>query len=198
MGEVDSGLVRKAKQGDIQAFEKLINKHQKRVYNIALRMLQNPEDAYDISQEVFIRVFKSMKEFREEASFSTWIYRIAKNACLDELRKRKKRNIVSLDENMEFEEGTVKRQIEDEAPGPDILYESKELKDIVKLALRHLSNDHRLVIVLRDLQGFSYDEIAKILDCPEGTVKSRINRARKALKDILESKMELLSDDYVK
>ena len=105
MAEVESVLIRKAKNGDIHAFENLIENHRKRVYNIAFKMLHNQEDAYDITQEVFIRVFKSMKEFREEASFSTWIYRITKNACLDELRKRKNKATVSLDEDLETEDG---------------------------------------------------------------------------------------------
>jgi RNA polymerase sigma-70 factor (ECF subfamily) len=161
-------------------------------------MLHNQEDAYDITQEVFIRVFKSMKEFREEASFSTWIYRITKNACLDELRKRKNKATVSLDEDLETEDGAIKRQVEDCSPGPDALYESMELRDIVRTAIELLSDEHKFVIILRDLQGFSYEEIAKVLECPEGTVKSRINRARKALKEILQRRMELLDGDYVK
>jgi RNA polymerase sigma-70 factor (ECF subfamily) len=198
MAEVESVLIRKAKNGDIHAFENLIENHRKRVYNIAFKMLHNQEDAYDITQEVFIRVFKSMKEFREEASFSTWIYRITKNACLDELRKRKNKATVSMDEDLETEDGTIKRQVEDCSPGPDALYESMELRDIVRTAIGHLSDEHKFVIILRDLQGFSYEEIAKVLECPEGTVKSRINRARKALKEILQRRMELLDGDYVK
>lgn len=198
MAEVESVLIRKAKNGDVHAFENLIEIHRKRVYNIALKMLHNQEDAYDITQEVFIRVFKSMKEFREEASFSTWIYRITKNACLDELRKRKNKATVSLDEDLETEDGAIKRQVEDCSPGPDALYESMELRDIVRTAIGHLSDEHKFVIILRDLQGFSYEEIAKVLECPEGTVKSRINRARKALKEILQRRMELLDGDYVK
>ena len=198
MAEVESVLIRKAKNGDIHAFENLIENHRKRVYNIAFKMLHNQEDAYDITQEVFIRVFKSMKEFREEASFSTWIYRITKNACLDELRKRKNKATVSMDEDLETEDGTIKRQVEDCSPGPDALYESMELRDIVRTAIELLSDEHKFVIILRDLQGFSYEEIAKVLECPEGTVKSRINRARKALKEILQRRMELLDGDYVK
>lgn len=198
MAEVESVLIRKAKNGDVHAFENLIEIHRKRVYNIALKMLHNQEDAYDITQEVFIRVFKSMKEFREEASFSTWIYRITKNACLDELRKRKNKATVSMDEDLETEDGTIKRQVEDCSPGPDALYESMELRDIVRTAIELLSDEHKFVIILRDLQGFSYEEIAKVLECPEGTVKSRINRARKALKEILQRRMELLDGDYVK
>jgi RNA polymerase sigma-70 factor (ECF subfamily) len=198
MAEVESVLIRKAKNGDVHAFENLIEIHRKRVYNIALKMLHNQEDAYDITQEVFIRVFKSMKEFREEASFSTWIYRITKNACLDELRKRKNKATVSLDEDLETEDGAIKRQVEDCSPGPDALYESMELRDIVRTAIELLSDEHKFVIILRDLQGFSYEEIAKVLECPEGTVKSRINRARKALKEILQRRMELLDGDYVK
>ena len=100
------------------------------------------------------------------------IYRITKNTCLDELG-RKNKATVSMDEDLETEDGTITRQVEDCSPGPDALYESMELRDIVRTAIGHLSDEHKFVIILRDLQGFSYEEIAKVLECPEGTVKSR-------------------------
>jgi RNA polymerase sigma-70 factor (ECF subfamily) len=190
-------LLEKARQGDAEAFEKLIEAYQKKVFNIALRMLGNYDDACDIAQEVFIRAFKSIKDFREQAMFSTWIYKIATNACLDELRRRKNRVFISIDEEVKLEEGDLKRQIEDDKPSPDIEVEQNEMREEINKAISELSEEHRVVIVLRDIQGFTYEEIAKITKCPEGTVKSRINRARQALKEILKPRMELLNEEFV-
>lgn len=191
-------LIEKSKKGDINAFEKLIETYQKKVFNIAFGMLNNYDDANDVAQEVFIRIYKSIKNFKGESSFSTWLYRITTNACLDELRKRKNKNVVSIDEDILFEEGEVTRQIVDDSPTPDIIAEQKELREIVNDAIAQLSEEHRTVIMLRELQGFSYEEISNIINCPQGTVKSRINRARSALKNILKSKRELYDKDYVK
>jgi RNA polymerase sigma-70 factor (ECF subfamily) len=190
-------LLEKARQGDAEAFEKLIEAYQKKVFNIALRMLGNYDDACDIAQEVFIRAFRSIKDFREQALFSTWIYKIATNACLDELRRRKNRVFISIDEEVKLEEGDLKRQIEDDKPSPDIEVEQNEMREEINKAISELSEEHRVVIVLRDIQGFTYEEIAKITKCPEGTVKSRINRARQALKEILKPRMELLNEEFV-
>ncbi|MDP4094416.1 MAG: sigma-70 family RNA polymerase sigma factor [Bacillota bacterium] len=199
MRESDKSLLDKAKKGDVQAFEDLIEGYQKRVFNITLRMIGNYDDASELTQEVFIRVFRSLNSFKEEAQFSTWVYKIATNICLDELRKQKKRKaVISLDEEIRTDDGEIKRQIEDEKPTPDIIAEKNEMKNIVNKAIQSLSEEYRFVIIMRDIQGFSYEEIAKIIKCPEGTVKSRINRARKALKEALEDKKELLYGFYVK
>ena len=161
--------------------------------------MHNHDDAYDISQEVFIRVFKSIKKFKGQSSFSTWLYRITTNACLDELRKRKNnKNIISIDQEIQLEDGEVFRQIEDDGPTPELVAERNELREIIKEAISKLSDEHKEVIVLRDIQGFSYDDIAEIIKCPQGTVKSRINRARRMLKEILKNKVELWDKDYVK
>lgn len=190
-------LLQKARQGDVEAFEKLIEAYQKKVFNIALRMLGNYDDAGDITQEVFIKAFRAIKDFREQAMFSTWIYKIATNSCLDELRKRKNKVLVSIDEDLKLDEGDLKKQIEDDKPTPDIEVERNEVKKIVNDAINELSEEHRIVIVLRDIQGFSYEEIAEITKSPPGTVKSRINRARRALKEKLKPHMELLNAQFV-
>ncbi|NSW92293.1 MAG: sigma-70 family RNA polymerase sigma factor [Firmicutes bacterium] len=196
---IEKDLIRKSQKGDIEAFEQLIESYQKKVFNIALGMMGNYDDANDISQEVFIKVFKSIRNFRQQSSFSTWLYRITTNACLDELRKRKNsKNIISIDQVIHLENGEVVRQIEDDGPTPESTAERNELKEAVRDAIFQLSNEHKEVIILRDIQGFSYDDIAKIISCPQGTVKSRINRARNMLKEILKSKMELWDKDYVK
>ncbi|MCR4437043.1 MAG: sigma-70 family RNA polymerase sigma factor [Clostridiales bacterium] len=198
MCEDEKSLLEKAKNGDVFAYESLIEGYQKKVFNLALRMVGNREDASELAQEVFIRVYKSLKGFKEQSQFSTWIYKITTNVCLDELRKRKNRNITSLDEEIKLEDSEIKRQIEDDKPTPEMIVEKNELKKVVSDAIKLLSDEHRTVIVMRDIQGFSYEEIARIINCPEGTVKSRLNRARLALKEILKGKAELLSYEFVK
>jgi len=191
-------LIEKSKAGDVAAFEELISSYQKKIFNLAYRMLGNINDADDLAQETFIRVFKSISNFKGESSFSTWIYRIATNVCLDELRKRKNKKAVSLDDEIKVDDGEIKRQIESDSPLPDEIAEREELRLLVKHAISDLPEEQRLIISLRDIQGLSYDEIAQVLDCPSGTVKSRINRARQALKKILMARKELLDYDYVK
>ncbi len=191
-------LLRKAKAGDVEAFEQLVEAYEKKVYNLALRMTGNHDDAADLAQEAFIRVFKSISGFKEQSSFSTWIYMITTNVCLDEIRKRKNKKVISLDEEIHMDDGEMKRQVVSEDPLPDELAEREELRSIINIAINSLPEDQRIVITLRDLQGLTYEEIARILDCPGGTVKSRINRARQALRNVLSARTELLYGDYVK
>lgn len=198
MSESEKDLLKKSKSGDIEAFERLIEGYQTRVFNIAYRMIRNHDDAADLAQEVFIKVYRYIKNFKEESSFSTWIFRITKNVCLDELRKRKNKHIISLDEEIKLNDGEVVRQIESKDDTPEMLAEKKEIRELINNAIDDLSAEHRIVIILRDIQGFSYEDISKIIECPEGTVKSRINRARKALKQKLKSKGELLTGEPVK
>jgi len=198
MNGEEKSLLIKAKSGDIEAFEQLIEAYEKKVFNIALRMIGNYDDANDIAQEVFIRVYKSLGGFKEQSAFSTWIYRITTNVCLDELRKRKNKKVVYIDEDLKGDDGEIKRQFEATEPTPEMVAEKNYVKQVVNDAIQKLSEEHRTVIILRDINGFSYEEIAKITKCPEGTVKSRINRARQALKDILSTKKELLNEEYVK
>lgn len=191
-------LLERSKAGDIAAFEKLIEVYQKKIYNLAYRMICNHDDAADIAQEALIRIFKSIANFKEQSSFSTWVYRITTNVCLDEIRKKKNRRVLSLDEEIRVDDGEMQRQIMSDDPLPDEVVEREELRSIVNGAIDSLSEEQRLVITLRDIQGLSYDEIAEVLDCPSGTVKSRINRARQALKNVLMTKRELLNEEYVK
>ena len=198
MSNHEQVLLERSKAGDIAAFEMLIEAYQKKIYNLAYRIIGNYDDAGDLAQEALIRVFKSIASFKEQSSFSTWVYRITTNVCLDEIRKRKNKKTLSLDEEIHAEEGEMKRQIMSSDPQPDELAEKEELRRVVSDAINSLPEDHRLVITLRDIQGLSYDEIALVLNCPEGTVKSRINRARQALKKVLSGKRELLNEEYVK
>ena len=198
MGQSEQLLLENAKAGDVAAFEELIEGYQKKIFNLAYRIIGNYDDAADMAQEALIRIFRSIASFKEQSSFSTWIYRITTNVCLDEIRKRKNKKVVSLDEEIRMEDGEIKRQFMSDDIQPDAAAEQKELRTMVNNAINSLPEDQRIVITLRDIQGLSYDEISTVLDCPSGTVKSRINRARQALKNILSTKRELFDEEYVK
>lgn len=178
----EKDLIRKAKQGDMHAFEELILKHEKIVYNVALRMMNHGEDAKDISQEVFLKAYRSLSNFDERSAFSTWLYRITHNTCIDEMRKRKGKQSYSLEEELENEEGSMQRQIADEGDTPEESLLREEQKSEILQALDNLSAEHKAAIILRDVKGLSYEEIAEILELSLGTVKSRISRGRNQLK----------------
>ncbi len=171
--------------GDQQAFEELIRPHEKKVYNIALKLVKNEHDAYDLAQEALLKVYKALENFEYKSNFSTWLYRITYNTCLDFLRKEKKNWQVSLDE--EKEDG-VKLEIEDKSPTPEIAFEAKMTRQMISEAMDELDEVQRAVVVLRDVEGLSYDEIAALTDLNIGTVKSRINRGRTKLKALLMEK----------
>ena len=179
----EKDLIRKAKQGDMHAFEELILKHEKIVYNLALRMMNHSEDAKDVSQEVFLKAYRSLSNFDERSAFSTWIYRITHNTCIDEMRKRKGKQNYSLEEELENEEGSMQRQIADEGDTPEESLLREEQKSEILQALDSLSEEHKAAIVLRDVKGLSYEEIAEILEVSLGTGISRISRARIQLKN---------------
>ena len=183
-------LIKRAQKGDLDAYEKLISDYEKTIYNLCLRMLKDSEEAYDAAQEVCLKIWRQISTFKGEAKFSTWVYRLASNQCLDMLRKNKKRqNEVSLylshDENEEkiHDEMCVWEDMSDKVI-------QEELNAVLNEAISELKEDYRLVIVLRDVQEKSYDEIASILSLSLGTVKSRISRARQALKKILHQDKE--------
>lgn len=185
MTDAEKILLKKSKDGDVESFEKLIKRHQKNIYNIAYRMMGNEEDAKDVAQEAIIKIYKYIDRFRGDSDFSTWVYRIAINACKDELRK-KKHNVVYLDQEIQTANGTLKNQLEDQGMKPDEIAENLELNNTIQEAISKLPEINRVVVILRDIQGFSYEDISKALECPVGTVKSRINRGRKLLKEFLE------------
>ena len=180
--EFDKTLIKKCKDGDVKAFEKLISDHQKKVYNLCYRYFENYDDASELAQEIFIKVYKFIGTFKEESSLSTWIYKIATTTCIDELRKRKKHKIVSIND---YEIDGPHIEIVSKMESPHEQFEKKEIKLEVQKAISKLSEEFKTVIILRDIQGFSYDEIANITGAPLGTVKSRIKRAREAVKEYL-------------
>ena len=171
-------LVRAAAKGRTEAFEELVRLHEKKVYALTLRMCGNPEDARDAAQEAFLSAWRGLPSFRGEAGFSTWLYRLASNAAIDQLRRnRRQREEASLDAG--------EMDTPDQSPGPQEAAEGSELQRAVADGLASLSEDHRRILLLREYQELSYDEIAQTLDMDLGTVKSRISRARRALRKIL-------------
>lgn len=192
--DLEKILTKKAKQGDTTAFEKLIISHERNVYNIAYRMFNNEEDAKDISQEVFMKVYKNLSKFDENSKFSTWLHRITVNTCIDELRKRKGKETNSIDESMNVEEGNIKKQYADTTSSPEQILIAKEDINNLKKFISSLSENHKTLIILRDIQGLSYSEIAEITNNSLGTVKSRLARARIQLRNILIHSKELSED----
>ena len=184
-------LIQSAKNGNTVAFEQLIENHQQRIFSIASRIAGNQDDAADMAQEVLVKVFRNLKHFRGDSKFSTWLYRVATTTCLDEQKKLRRHTAYSLDQELETEEGSVASQVKDTAPTPEEATEQKALRNAIHLAIGKLKDEHKKVILLREVQGLSYDEIARVLQCSEGTVKSRINRARENLKKILLQNREL-------
>ena len=195
LSDIEKILIEKSKNGDIESFERLIEKYQIVAFNIAYRMIGNKEDASDIAQEALIKVFKSLKSFRGDSSFSTWFYKIVTNKCIDAIRKMKKVKTYSLDKEFETDNGNYSIEVGDNRYLPDKLYEIKEKRELVHSALKRIPEKYRTVLILRDIQGFTYEEISRIIDNPLGTVKSRINRGRLLLKEILIEESELFLEN---
>jgi RNA polymerase sigma-70 factor (ECF subfamily) len=180
-------LVKRSLQGDLQAFEELVLGYQSKVYALTYRYMGNEEDAYDMFQETFIKAYRSLPTFKGQSSFGTWIYRIASNVCLDELRRRKRRiPTLSLDEPATTLDGNeLEVEIADTSYSIDILYEQKELSSSIQEVLDQMKKEHKTAIILRDILDLSYEEMAKVMGCSMGTVKSRLSRARNILKEKL-------------
>ncbi len=178
--EQEAAIVRKVLGGDANAFETLVLEYEKNVYNIALRMTGNSEDAADMTQEAFIKAYNSLQSFRGDSKFSVWLYRIVSNVCLDFLRSKNRRPTVSL--SVEDDDGEdAQLDVADESQSPELLLDRKLTRDSVRRGLDSLPPDYRQILLLREIQGLSYDEIAQALSLAVGTVKSRIFRARKRL-----------------
>lgn len=188
----------RAQRGDREAFDALVELYTPQVYNLALRVTGSREEAEDCVQDAFVRAFCALRSFRGEAAFSTWLYRVALNAATDAARKRSRNPVTATD---------LARDDSDESPpdldrlagsapadphGPDAALVVKQRRHIVLKAIGRLPEHQRAVVILYDLQGLSYEEIARILKTRVGTVKSRLNRARLALRDLLAADLELL------
>lgn len=190
--------IRAARSGGIEAFNRLVEQHQRQVYNVCYRTLGNAEDAADATQETFLGAYRGIGAFRGAAEgFRPWLLRIAVNACYDQLRRRKRRPAESLEglsaSREADEEAGVANRLPDPAPGPEQEALTSETARGIEAALARLSPDQRLTVVLCDVQGLSYDEAAQVMSVELGTVKSRLSRARAQLRDLLEKAGELPS-----
>ena len=186
----ENELIASCKRGDRDAFNEIVMKYQTQVFNIAYSVLSDYDDASDAAQEVFIKIYRSIASFKGQSSFSTWLYRICVNVCNDILRKRQRRGpSVSLD--AEEEDKGAAAELVSELPTPEQSAEQNERQRIVREAIAGLNEEYRAVIICYDIQQLSYEETAAILKCPVGTVKSRLNRARAALRKKLSENREL-------
>lgn len=179
-------LVRAAAGGDTEAFARLVRTYENKIYSLAFRMCGSADDASDIAQEAFLAAWRGLPSFRGDSGFATWLYRLTSNAAIDYLRRQKKqRGDMSLDDE------ELGLDAVDTGPGPQDAAERTEVRSVVATGLQELSEGHRQVLVLREIQGLSYEEIADVLEVDLGTVKSRISRARSALRKILLQKGNL-------
>lgn len=188
-------LIERSRRGDVAAFDKLVRLYEKSVYNTAYRLSGSHDDASDIAQEAFVRSWNNLKSFRGDSAFSTWLYRIVTNVFLDDRKRKRARPHRSLDEAYDLDESSVQRQYEDPTPGPEALAENEERRRILERAIQTLPEAQRVMVVLYHTQGLAYEEIAEITQLPMGTVKSRLNRARLALRDRLKPVAELFLAD---
>lgn len=193
MAKDERQLVRRAKRGDEKAFRTLMERYRRKVYSIAYGMVHNPEAAYDISQEVFIKVYRYLGSFQGSSSFYTWLYRISVNLSIDWLRKQGRRDLVDFDDTLlrrepDGAEAMVVPTLQDSDPLKAL--GRKELRDQIARAFESLSEKHRAVLLLREVEGLSYDEIARALKIHKGTVMSRLHHARRNLQRALRAYMQ--------
>ena len=182
--------VRAAAGGDEAAFEKLVTVHQKHVYNLALKLTGNPEDAMDASQDAFLRAFRSLKSFRGESRVSVWLYRLTYNASMDIIRRSRRGVLIPMPSD---EEG-AELEVPDPSPTPDEVAERRDELRQVREAIAELDEDKRRILLMREYSGMSYADIADAMGLEEGTVKSRLARARVALAEKLKMRGTFTAD----
>lgn len=183
--EEELSLVERAKGGDESAFEALVIEHQKLIYNVALKLTGNPDDALDISQDTFIKAYRNLNAFRGESRLSAWLYRLCYNASMDHIRRNRNSNVVSLTSD---DGSDMQIDVPDPGPLPAETAEKNETVAAVRTAVMQLPDTYRQIIVMREFSGMSYTAIADALSVEEGTVKSRLSRARLALAEILKKR----------
>ena len=187
--ESDHDLVRRVQDGDARAFRKLFERYHRRAFAVAVGVVKNEEDALDVVQEAFVKVHRNIDKFQGSSSFYTWLYRIVMNASIDQVRRKSKRRDLEFDETVARGEeeiagdGTIVPRLADGNPGQSAL--RKELAGAIDAALQTLSESHRAVIVLREIEGMSYEEMSEVLGVPKGTIMSRLFHARRNLQAAL-------------
>jgi len=180
----DEVLVRRVQAGNNDAFEELVRRYERKVYNITYRLLGNEQDASEALQDTFLRAFRFLPRFRFKSSFYTWLYRIATNVSLTRLRKRKPVETISLDEPVN-EAGDLPLEIPDSKYSPEQVFRQQQLREKLQEAVAALPEEYRTVVVLRDLEGLSNEEVSKVLSLSVAAVKSRLHRGRLVLRERL-------------
>jgi RNA polymerase sigma-70 factor (ECF subfamily) len=193
MADEERRLVAAAQRGDVEQFNALVRLYEGRVYNLCYRMLGDPDSAADAAQDAFLSAFRNLRSFRG-GSFRSWMLRIATNACYDALRARKRRPSVSLDIDAD-DEDSAPLQIADDAESPTDFALRRELATAIQQGLGELPDEQRVILILSDIEGLAYEEIAQITNTNIGTVKSRLSRGRARLRDVLKAG-ELLPARY--
>ncbi len=183
----DQDAVQAAIRGNGEAFDLLVEKYYKKIYNLAYRFVGDREEANDLAQEIFTAAYKNLKKFRGDAKFSTWLFQIASNRGKNKFKYLKRRGHFANRPQTEEEEerDPLKSGIPDYSTNPETLLAGKQIQRLVQKAIDDLDPEHKEIVVLRDIEGFSYEEIARILNLPEGTTKSRLHRARMVVKEKL-------------
>lgn len=189
----EPALIESARKGDLDAFNTLVLAYQHQVYNLAYRIMGDEASAADATQDAFISAYKHMQSFRGE-SFKSWMFRIVTNACYDELRRRRRKPAASLEGLVEGSDTEIEYDIPDDSPNPESRVEQREMAETIQSGIETLPPDQRITLVLSDVQGMSYEEIAIITGANLGTVKSRLSRARGKLRNYLLSQGELLPE----
>lgn len=183
--EEDLGLIERAKKGDESAFRVLLRKYERSVFTICLRMVRNREEAEDLAQESFVKVFSMLERYNPTFAFSSWLFKITSNLCIDSLRKRRIKG-VPMDEPVQSDAGEYVRQYESDEDDPETAAIKKERAGYLMQAIDNLPPHYKLMVLLRHQEGLSYEEIAATVGVPLGTVKARIHRARQMLRKLLE------------
>lgn len=186
-------LIERFQRGERSAFDALIAKHQARAYQYAYRLTKDAEQASDVVAEAFVRVYKALCNFKGESAFTTWLYRILTNCFLDMRKKEKSRAWTSLDPMIHTDEGELERQVEDPSLDPHQEAELSEREMTVSAAVQRLPEYQKAMIMMYHVEMLSYEEIAQALDLPLGTVKSRLNRARLSLRDLLSAERDMFA-----
>lgn len=186
----DRQLIVRARRGEETAFAELLRRYRAPIFNLCLRMLKNSEDAEDVAQDVFIKVFSMLERYDDRYAFKSWLFKIAANQCIDFIRKNRVK-MLRLDEPVQFRGEEIERELSDGGPLPDELLHRGELHRILREVTDELPPHYRAMIVLRHQEQLSYEEIANLLDLPLGTVKARIHRARALMKDKLQRRGRL-------
>jgi RNA polymerase sigma-70 factor (ECF subfamily) len=184
----DRTLVERAARGDREAFGALVQRHQDRVFNLAYQVVRNREDALDVAQEAFVKAFISLARFKGEASFTTWVHRIVVNLAIDCLRRRRRGDPAAYDDRLALpEDGEASLAAPDD---PERALETRQVRSLLARGIQALPPAHRAVLVLREIEGLSYEEIARVVGCNLGTVMSRLFYARRKLQKVLQPNLD--------